>query len=132
MGGLLWQVRVSAMNTSVRVSCIFCRVKGVPRTEKKEEAEMGNPLRSFLLLFLILLSSPVFFLISCESVPVDPRPRAFPSFKIQEIKVHMGSRLSSFALRKETYFCCSRSLLLFGYCIDPYRRRRSGGDVPTL
>ncbi|CAL9179114.1 embryo-specific protein ATS3A-like [Musa acuminata AAA Group] len=78
------------MNTSVRVSCIFCRVKGVPRTEKKEEAEMGNPLRSFLLLFLILLSSPVCFLISCESVPVDPRPRAFPSFKIQEIKEEIG------------------------------------------
>uniref|UniRef100_A0A804J915 Uncharacterized protein n=2 Tax=Musa acuminata TaxID=4641 RepID=A0A804J915_MUSAM len=51
---------------------------------------MGNPLRSFLLLFLILLSSPVFFLISCESVPVDPRPRAFPSFKIQEIKEEIG------------------------------------------
>ncbi|CAD5172093.1 unnamed protein product [Musa acuminata subsp. malaccensis] len=51
---------------------------------------MGNPLRSFLLLFLILLSSPVFFLISCESVPVDQRPRAFPSFKIQEIKEEIG------------------------------------------
>ncbi|RWV77074.1 hypothetical protein GW17_00062153 [Ensete ventricosum] len=93
---------------------------------------MGNPLSSRLPLFLILLSSPVFFLTSCGSVPVDPRPRAFPSFKIQEIKVRTGSRLPSFALRKETYFCCSRSFLLFGYCIDPCRRRRSGGDVPTL
>ncbi|RRT70867.1 hypothetical protein GW17_00057765 [Ensete ventricosum] len=69
---------------------------------------MLNPMISFLLFFL--LASPS-FLASCGSEAVDPRPRALPSFKIQEIKLLLLERL-----------------LTFGHCFGPSLKEEIGSS----
>ncbi|CAL9117779.1 Embryo-specific protein 3, (ATS3) [Musa troglodytarum] len=80
---------------------------------------MLNPMISFLLFFW--LSSPS-FLASCGSEAVDPRPRALPSFKIQEIKEEIGSACSYTVKIKTSCssgrFTSDRISLAFG---DAYR-----------